>query len=91
MHKNHRKGGFVQIIIIVVIVLIVLGYLGYNVAEIVNTPSVQSNLAWGWDIARTAWNKFLEKPAMIVWDLLVSAASKANLPASGGSATTPVI
>ncbi len=65
------QGGFVKLIIIIVIALIVLGYFGFNVADIIKSPTVDSNLSWGKSLVLTVWNNFLKAPVIWIWDNVV--------------------
>ena len=43
-------------VLLIVVGLVVLGYFGYNLRDIVNSPSVNENLAYAWDMLKRAWN-----------------------------------
>lgn len=63
--------GFVKMVILIVAVLIVLGYFGYNVQDIINAPTVQSNLNYVWNFVVDIWNRFLAVPAQWIWDNVI--------------------
>lgn len=66
-----QSSGFVKTIVIIVIALIVLGYFGYNVQDIVNSPTVQKNLNYAWDLVKYVWQNYLEIPATWIWDKII--------------------
>ncbi len=51
-----EKRGLVKMVLLIVVGLVVLGYFGYNLRDIVNSPSVNENLAYAWDMLKRAWN-----------------------------------
>lgn len=61
----------IKTIIIIVIALVILGYFGFNVTDIVNTPTVQSNLHAAWDFALKIWTNYLAAPLIFFWDKFV--------------------
>ncbi len=69
--SKNKQGGFLKIILIIVLALVVLGYFGFNLENIINSPTVHSNLQYVWDLAVTMWNKFLVVPATFIWDKIV--------------------
>src|SRR3989344_9670792 len=71
MTQINQKGGFIKLIILLVIVLVVLGYFGFNVESIVNSPTVNGNLHYVWNLAVSFWNNFLVTPATWVWDKII--------------------
>lgn len=70
-HRIGQSSGFVKTIIIIIIALIILGYFGYNVQDIVNSPTVQKNLNYAWDIVQYVWQNYLKVPVMFVWDKII--------------------
>lgn len=68
------KKGLIKTIIVIVIALIVLGYFGFNVADIINGPTVQANLHAAWDFVSNIWTNYLAAPvtyiAGILWNLV---------------------
>ena len=64
-------GGFIKAIVIIVIALIVLGYFGYNIQDIINSPTVQKNLSYGWGLVSYVWQNYLKVPAMFIWDKII--------------------
>jgi hypothetical protein len=65
------KKGLIKTIILIVIALIVLGYFGFNVGDIINSPTVQSNLNTAWGFVSNIWNNYLAAPVLYVWDKFV--------------------
>ncbi len=63
--------GLIKTIILIVIALIVLGYFGFDVADIVNSPTVQANLTNTWNFVLKIWNNYLATPVMYVWNTFV--------------------
>jgi hypothetical protein len=55
-------------IIIVVIGLVILGYLGIDVKQAVQSPTSQSNMGYVKDVVVYVWTKYLEKPAVYIWN-----------------------
>jgi hypothetical protein len=68
---NTKKSGFVKIIILVVILLIILGVFGVDIKEIMNRPTVQSNLHETWEFVQMVWFKYLAAPFFMVWNKVV--------------------
>jgi len=68
---GQKRGGFIKTIVLIVIALIILGYFGYNVQDIVNSPTVQKNLNYAWDIVKYVWNNYLKIPAIFVWEKII--------------------
>jgi uncharacterized membrane protein len=48
--KNNQ--GLIGLIILIIIALIVLGYFGFNVQTIVQSPQVQTNLQYAWNVTK---------------------------------------
>ena len=69
----YRKG-LIKTILIIVIALIILGYFGFNIKDIINSSTVQSNLHVFWDFIFKIWNNYLATPviyvAKILWKLI---------------------
>ncbi len=65
------KQGLIKTIIVIVIALIILGYFGFNIGDIINGPTVQSNLHTVWNFVVNIWNNYLSVPFVYVWDKLV--------------------
>ena len=76
--KYHRVQ---RIIIVIIIALIVLGYFGFDLSEILNSPTVKSNLHTAWNIVLNIWNNYLAAPVIFIWDMLWKVIRMA-LPAS---------
>lgn len=68
------KKGLIKTIIVIVIALIVLGYFGFNVADIINSPTVQANLNSAWGFVSMVWNNYLAAPVIyvagIIWKII---------------------
>ncbi len=62
-----KNSGFIRIILLIIIVLIILGYFGFNVVDIVNLPTVQSNLHWAWNIVLVLWS-YISAPVTLIWN-----------------------
>jgi hypothetical protein len=71
MRNSKQQGGFIQLIIVLIIVLIVLGYFGFNVQQIIQSPSVSSNLNYVWGLAVGLWNNYLIVPVTFVWNKII--------------------
>lgn len=63
--------GLIKTILIIVIGLIVLGYFGFNVADIVQAPTVQANLNSTWGFVSNLWDTYLGGPFKYIWDHFV--------------------
>ncbi len=94
--KLNRQSGLVQLIVILVIVLIVLGYFGFNLPAIIQSPGVQTNLHYAWDLAVLAWNNVIIGGIDFVWNHVVMGllwhnivAGIDKLESSHSSAITP--
>ena len=70
-HGVGNSSGFIKTIVIIVIALIILGVFGYNVSDIVNSPLVQKNLNYAWDIVQFVWQNYLKVPAIWIWEKIV--------------------
>src|SRR3990167_4565121 len=68
---GQKRGGFIKTIVLIVIALIILGYFGYNVQDIVNSPTVQKNLNYAWDLTKYVWQNYLKIPAIFVWEKII--------------------
>ncbi|MFA6430106.1 MAG: hypothetical protein WC229_03435 [Candidatus Paceibacterota bacterium] len=68
MQKNK---GLIKMVVVVVIALIVLGYFGFNIKDIIESDSVQTNLQYVWGFIKTFWNNYLAAPVIFVWDKFV--------------------
>lgn len=64
------KKGLIKTIIVIVIALIVLGYFGFNVTDIINSPTVQSNLNSAWGLVMNIWTNYLAAPVTYVFGIL---------------------
>lgn len=62
MNKNSQKG-IVTVIILVVVALIILGYFGFDLRRIVESPQVQENLTYAWNM--------IKLPFLWVWNFLI--------------------
>jgi len=62
------KKGLIKTIIVIIIALIILGYFGFNIGDIINGSTVQSNLHTAWDFVSKIWNNYLSVPFVFVWD-----------------------
>ena len=71
MSLHVSKQGFVKTIILIVIALIILGFFGFNLEEIVKRENVHNNLIYVWGLVKIVWQKFLLKPAVWVWNVIV--------------------
>lgn len=56
MKKVRENRGLVKALVLIIIALVVLGYLGYNLRDIVDSPAVQDNLAYVWELVVKMWN-----------------------------------
>lgn len=66
-----KEDGFIKLIILIIIILIVLGYYGYNVQDIINSPTVHSNLVYVWNGVTTLWTNVLAEPATYIWNNVI--------------------
>jgi hypothetical protein len=64
----NQQSGFLKTIIIIVIALIILGYFGVNITNIINSPMVQTNLAWLWNGILWIWS-IISVPFIWLWNL----------------------
>ena len=64
--------GFIKLIILIVLGLILLGYFGFNIREIIEGETVQSNLGYFWDLIVRLWVDYLRGPAVWIWDNIIS-------------------
>ena len=58
-------------VVVIVIALIVLGYFGFNIKDIIESDSVQTNLQYVWGFIKTFWNNYLAAPVIFMWDKFV--------------------
>lgn len=58
-------------IIFFVLLLIFLGYIGFDVRKAVEAPTTQSNLTYVKKIIIYVWDKYLEKPAIFIWNEII--------------------
>ncbi len=68
MQKNK---GLIKMVVVIVIALIVLGYFGFNIKDIIESDSVQTNLQYVWGFIKTFWNNYLAAPVIFMWDKFV--------------------
>ena len=72
-----NKKGLIKTIIVVILALIILGYFGFDVRDIINSPTVQSNLNAAWNLVYNVWTNYLAVPVMyilgMVWKLIQAA------------------
>jgi hypothetical protein len=68
MKKNK---GLIKMVVVIVIALIVLGYFGFNIKDIIESDSVQTNLQYVWGFVKTFWNNYLAAPVIFMWDKFV--------------------
>jgi len=66
-----KKKGLIKMIVVIVIALIILGYFGFNIKDIIESDSVQTNLQYVWGFVKTFWNNYLAAPIIFVWDKFV--------------------
>ncbi len=66
-----KNGGFIEMILIIIVVLVILGYFGFNIADVISTPTVQSNLNWAWNVVHILWS-YISGPILYLWGLLVN-------------------
>lgn len=78
-HGIGQSSGFIKTIVVIVIALIILGYFGYNVQDIVNSPMVQKNLNYAWDLVQHVWNNYLKIPMTFIWDKIIIGIGRNNL------------
>ncbi len=52
-----RQQGLIGIILLIIIALIILGYFGFSARTIVESPQVQENLGYFWDMVKTLFNQ----------------------------------
>lgn len=61
--KSPRKNeGLIGLIVVIVVALIILGYFGFDIRKIIESPQVQKNLEYAWNVASTIWGE--------VWGLI---------------------
>ena len=70
LKRTHNKG-LIKALIVIIIALIVLGYFGFDVRDILNGATVQSNLHAAWEFVVMIWDKFLSVPFTYIWDKIV--------------------
>jgi len=57
-------------IIVIIIALIILGYFGFNIVDVLNSPNVQANLNWAWNIVLIIWS-YISAPIVWLWNTFV--------------------
>jgi hypothetical protein len=62
MPKNSQKG-IITVIILIVVALIILGYFGFDLRRIVESPQVQENLTYAWNLIKV--------PFLWLWNFLM--------------------
>jgi len=71
MRNTKQTGGIITDILIIIVILIVLGYFGFNINNIINSPTVSSNLQWLGNIFLTIWS-WISAPVLWAWHLITS-------------------
>ena len=61
--------GLIKLIILIIIAVMVLGYFNVDLRSIWNSKSVQNNLGFLWESAKSIWNNYLAKPTDFVWGI----------------------
>ncbi len=70
MNKKYN-GGLIKAIIIIVIALIILGFVFHiNIVDVLNSPDVQANLNWIWNVILTIWS-WISAPIIFVWNTFI--------------------
>lgn len=67
MSKFDTNRGIIKTILIIVIGVVILSYFGFNIREIVENPTTQSNLSYVWNMAVSVWKNYLEVSVMYIW------------------------
>ena len=65
------KKGLIKMIVVIVVALIVLGYFGFNIKDIIESGTVQTNLHYFWDFIVKVWNLYLAAPVIFIWNKFV--------------------
>jgi len=66
--KTNKNGGFIKMLIIILAVILLLSYFKFDLREFIDSPPVQKNLSYVWDLLQTAWNDYLSKPILYFWN-----------------------
>lgn len=70
MRSSSKKKGIINTIVLIVVALIILGYLKIDIRDIFDTPLVQDNLKYAWDIFMsgfwTAWDF-----VVMIWEKVI--------------------
>ncbi len=66
--KRKYNGGLIKAIILIVVALVILGFVFHiNIVDVFNSPDVQSNLNWFWNIILKIWS-YVSAPIMFIWN-----------------------
>lgn len=52
MSKFEEKRGIVAVLIILIVAVIILGYFGFDIRRIIESPQVQENLLYLWNLIK---------------------------------------
>jgi len=59
--------GIIKFVLIIIVAIVALGYFGFNLRDIMQSPGVQANLSYAWQICLDAWNGWLKEPVVWFW------------------------
>lgn len=66
--REGNRGGILRLVIYIIIILLILSYFGLNIRAIVNSPTGQDNFTYVQQLMIDAWNGYLKKPVLYLWD-----------------------
>ena len=58
-------------IILVIVAILILSYFGFNIKDIAESPTSQSNFSYVWNFISYVWNTYLVTPASYVWNVII--------------------
>lgn len=66
-----QNKGLIKMIVVIVVALIVLGYFGFNIKDIIESGTVQTNLHYVWSFVVKVWDLYLAGPVIFIWNKFV--------------------
>lgn len=63
--------GFIKSILIVIVILLILSYYGFNLREVAESPTTQSNFSYVMEFLSYTWTHYLQGPAVWVWNEVI--------------------
>lgn len=68
MATKKANGGFLKLLIIIIIGIFILSAMNINLRELVNSPVMQSNIAYVYGGVKSVWDNYLRTPVMFFWN-----------------------